>query len=590
MNLKFKLKDLLIPLVRLICLVGMAYYIAQAIISGVSTLGAIIYRLFPVFAFGGILLILEIQKGNFAFLFSQPTLSDIKYLKKYFPIFIIILGVGVLLVFFSAIYSLVDLVMILLIIIAGGVSLILMFKGRGVDALCIFILAWPFMIFERSFGNVVFQWSRALDNLDIGIFSEDIAFYSYFLMLICSWLIRVTLNKEKIKSESWATGLLLLLMAGLISTIFSSNPHESWPYLINYYFLPFLFFILCINEINSWNDFKKLSLTLAVMMGLVTLAWLYYSLYRSYEAVTSLRELEELRGGGGRILGSRYPGYMGINYEYVAPMIIPIILALGYSTATTFKRNIWIGLAIIMIMTTFYTFGRNGYILLAICLLPWFLGSKRRHILFLLLIALLFTTYYFKEEIISSLLLRFSSFLSWQTLQNEVRVKIWMGSIQMFMDHPWSGIGIRMFDNHAADYGLFFFLKDEFGMRHFMVWANPHSMLFQIVSELGLPGLMAWCAMLWVPVKRLKKIFISPPPWSPEEKPWITAMKSNTLVIILLFFLGGFGNWGIEAIEICIFILLLAMIHIMDNLSPNKPLGNHIPQFRYKNFYGSARV
>ncbi len=588
MNLKYKLRDLLLPAARVVCFAGMAYYVAQAIISGVNTLGAIIYSLFPVFAFGGILLVIEIQKGNFAFLFSMPALSDIKASKKYFPFFISILIVGVFLVF-SGITP-VDLVVVLLIIIAAVVSLILMFRGQGVDALCIFILAWPFMIFERGFGNVIFRWSRALGDLGTVIISEDIAFYSYFLMLLCSWLLRVTLNKEKIKSQSWAPGLLLLLIAGIISTIFSSNPHTSWPYLINYYFLPFLFFILCVNEINSLNDFKKLSFALAVMMAVVTLLWLYYALYRSYEPVTSLGGLAGFRGGGGLTLGSRYIGRSGIYYEYVAPMIIPIILALASSTITKFKRNIWIGIALLMIMTSLYTFGRNGYILLASCLLPWFLGSKRKYILFLLLIALLFTTHYFKEEIISNLLFRFSSFLSWQTLQDEIRIKIWIGSIQMFMDHPWSGIGIRMFDNHAADYGLFFFLKDEFGMRHFMVWANPHSMLFQILSELGLPGLIAWCAMLWIPIKRLKKISVSPSPWSPEEKPWITAMKSNALVIILLFFLGGLGNFGIETIEICIFILWLATIQIMDNLLPNKPLRDYIPQFRYKNFYASDHV
>ena len=72
MNLKFKTKfsdntprDLLFPATRLVCLVGMAFFMGQAIVSGVHTLGTIIYNLFPVFAFGGIFLLIETQKDNF---------------------------------------------------------------------------------------------------------------------------------------------------------------------------------------------------------------------------------------------------------------------------------------------------------------------------------------------------------------------------------------------------------------------------------------------------------------------------------------------------------------------------------------------
>lgn len=263
-------------------------------------------------------------------------------------------------------------------------------------------------------------------------------------------------------------------------------------------------------------------------------------------------------------------------YEYLAPMIIPIILALAFSTASRFKRNIWIGIALVMVMTILYTFGRNGYILLFACLLPWFWRFKRGRLLFPLLLVVLFSIHYFRAEIISIMYMRFVPLLSWQTLQDETRFKIWVAAIQMFIDYPWSGVGINMFKEYAAEYGLSSIAKDEMGRRYFFVWTSAHGMPFQIMSELGLPGLIAWCAMFWIPLRRLMKINITFQSLSPEEQLWITAMKSNALVISILFLLGPFGNYGIESIRICIFILLLAVIHIMDNLSRNKPLENHI--------------
>ena len=363
---------------------------------------------------------------------------------------------------------------------------------------------------------------------------------------------------------------------GIISTIFSSNPQESWPYFINYYLLPVIFFILCVNEINSWQDVKKLSFALAAMMAVVTILWLYYALYRAYEPATSIAELASLRGGGGTVLGSRYSARAGVYYEFLAPMIIPIVLALAFSSVRRFKRNIWIGIALLMMMTTLYTFGRAGYILLAFCLLPWFLSSKRGLLVFLVLLVLLFNIHIFKAEVISNLFMRFNPLLSWQTMQDEIRLKIWIGSIQMLRDHPWSGIGIRMFQNYAPDYGLISFYKNELGMRYLVVWSNSHGTLFQMISELGLLGLIAWCTMLWIPLKRLIKSFISPQSLPSEEKHWLTAMKSIALVLIFLFFLGGFGNWGIEVMRICVFILWLAVMHLINNLPNYKPAENYI--------------
>ena len=112
-------QGLLLSVTRVVCVIAMAYFMGQAIVTGVRTLGAIIYSLFPVVALGGILLLLETQKENLSLLFSPPALSDIKASKKYLPLFIFFLIGAVILVLYSRINFAVDLAVVLLIIIAA---------------------------------------------------------------------------------------------------------------------------------------------------------------------------------------------------------------------------------------------------------------------------------------------------------------------------------------------------------------------------------------------------------------------------------------------------------------------------------------
>ncbi len=286
---------LALPSVRSVCLIAMACFMGKAITSGVHTLGTIAYSLFPVLFFGAILLFVESQKGVFSFLAITPTLSDIKSSKEFLPHFIIALIAGVFLVFYFSSSSPVDLMIILLIIVAAGASTILMLKGRGVDAMCVFILTWPFMVFERTGGNLVFRWTNSVNDLHIGSFSEDIVYCLYLLLLVGSWLLRYALNRERIKSESWHPGVLAFFIAGSLSALLSSIPLESFPSFINLYILPLVFFILCVNIINSWDDVKKLSLCIGIMMTVLTIIWMYYALYRS--PVSDI-PLAEARGCG----------------------------------------------------------------------------------------------------------------------------------------------------------------------------------------------------------------------------------------------------------------------------------------------------
>ena len=235
-------RHLLFSVVRAVCIGGMSYYMGKAVLSGVHTIGAIIYRLFPVLTFSGVLLLLETQQRNFEHLFSLPSLSDIKVSIKYFPIlFICVIG-SVLFVLYSSIGSPVDMAMILLVFAAACVSVILMFKGRSVDALCVFILVWPFIIFENGNGRFFFYMTNHFNDI-LGIDTSDAAMLMYSSLLLTCWLLRFWMNRRQLVPEISSSGIWFFLVAGLFSTLASLQPISSLPQFIRAIFLPVLFFV-----------------------------------------------------------------------------------------------------------------------------------------------------------------------------------------------------------------------------------------------------------------------------------------------------------------------------------------------------------
>ncbi|MGR3173292.1 MAG: O-antigen ligase family protein [Candidatus Scalindua sp.] len=573
MNLKYKtifsnstLRGLLLSVGRVVCIVGMAYYMGQAIASGVNTLGAIIYSLFPVLAFGGILLLLEIQKGSFASLFSLPALSDIKVSIKYLPFFIVILIGGVLLVFYSGIRSPVDLVMILLVIMSAGLAVHLMLKGRGVEAICVFILAWPIIIFEQG-GRIFFYWNKGFAEI-IEYWPSFIVIDVYICLLISAWFIKGLLNRQHLVAATWSPGIYLYTVAGALSVVFSSNVNLSITSYITIILMPVLFFVICVNEVRSLNDFKKLSLALGVSMGLITLVWLYYALYRNPQEASTIAEFASLRGGGGKALGSPYEGRNGIYYEYLCPLVLPSVLALSFTSLSKFIKRIWLCTALLMIGTSIFTFGRVGWVALLICLLPWFWHLRRGRWLFISLFSSIVFASFVIPEYFFSFFHRFKTILDWEIFQTTARYTIWKGAWQMFLDNPWAGIGMGMFREVGADYDLSYsYAVWRTGYRVIVsgYWPEAHSAFFQVIATMGIPGLIAWCFLLWIPVRSLIMNRNLLPSLSAYERPWAIAVQSYTIVIFAYIFVGGgLGHWGIETLRTLLFFLMLAVVSNRD--------------------------
>lgn len=541
---------------RVVCVIGISYFTAQVILSGTKTLGAIIASLVPALIIGGILLVIELRKGNLKI--SLPALPN-KRAVVIATVAGLVLGVSIVL--FCVCESTVDLIMVVLVVGAMCLSGIYQLEGKGVSALCVFIFVWPLITFELS-GHVFFRWNKWFQGIFAnwqGIIVMDV----YIFLLIFTWVVHVLLNKEHLVSATWAPSIWLFAIASFLSVVFSSNFQISLMRSIDLVWLPLLFFIFCVNIVHTLDDFEKISLAIVASIGIITVVWLYYALYRYPMTAFTVAALQGARGGGGRLFGSLYEGYNGVYFDILCPLVLPSVLALIFSAVKKNIRYVWVSIAILMIGAEVYSFGRVGWIATLLCLFPWMWPYKTLRVLSVALLILLVCFFSVSSDPIAVFFGRFKEIASWDNFQKSDYYVIWKGAANMFQDNPWTGVGVGLFDLFSFDYGVLSFKNArKFGFlpHQPVIWCEAHSTFFQMISTMGLLGLVAWVFILWIPLRRLVFHKSISSKLSFYKHPWRMAMQSYTYVLIFyMFSTVGLLQWGISEIRIMLIYFYLAV-------------------------------
>jgi putative inorganic carbon (HCO3(-)) transporter len=146
----------------------------------------------------------------------------------------------------------------------------------------------------------------------------------------------------------------------------------------------------------------------------------------------------------------------------------------------------------------------------------------------------------------------------------EVRQEIWSRALFIIRDFPLTGIGMGLF-TEVADALYPFFLSEPGAVSH------AHNLLLQIAVDLGLPGLIAWLALLIVVIAGAWRAYRCAPTAVPHLSS-IGAALLATLAALLVHGLFDAVAWGLRPAVITwgVFGMAVAAGHLAWFPAPQK--------------------
>jgi O-antigen ligase len=314
---------------------------------------------------------------------------------------------------------------------------------------------------------------------------------------------------------SW---LLTFFVGALVASVSTSVwPSNSVSCIINL-LTTLTFFLVIINVVNNENRLKGM-LWLFILAGgydAISSAIAYFT--GNLIVAQGIERAESLTGAD--------PNTLAISLVLAIPFMA---FALGW-IKRRYLRFVSLMLAIAAVFTIAITGSRTGVIGLLAALFFIWLISKRRLItmmVFLVAIAIGWVSLpaQYKE--------RYSTITSGEVdASTQGRYDAWKAGLGMFYSRPFLGVGI---DNFPVAYA-----SGDFSEKRF--WLRPHNLYIQLISELGLVGLVAWTALIYYMMRqnfRLRKLMRE----RGAENGLLRAVSySITCSIGTLFFMSIFGH------------------------------------------------
>ena len=523
----------LLLVTRALCFVYLCWLIAKFAATTQWTLGVMLYKLAPIaVVFGTMVYIQLLLNGQIQL--SLPRHVGLSWLGL-LALVLTSFGLAALVAYvLGHTYSIQGVVMVLATAVMIGVSILLIINGRGVDAICVYALSWPLFKFQTHselFAPLRYRW-----GLPPQLMPMQMALY---LLTFVGWLQLAAKGKKVAPAYRWP-GMWMLLLVGLTSTIVAPFPADAWPAYITKIILPLLVYGFFVTHVQSWTDIKKLFIAVGISGGLMALVSLYFTFYRQ---------------GSYQMVGGRYDqGHLELSLACVPPLLT--------MASRKWEKVFWTGIAVAIVGTIILTLGRGKLIAMALGLLPWLLpwlvSSRQGRWTAVVITTVLVATFLSMPETSAALLGRFENLTSPDNLQNERRYWIWIGAIRMFLDHPWTGLGVGMWPKSAALYGLVFLYPGAGGSPPIpVVTPHAHSTLFQLTAETGIGGVLAGLAVMWTLAQRT----IGMTRTHPVEARWLVrGLQSIALILSFNFILTGFPYWEFDEVSVILCWLWFSVV------------------------------
>lgn len=263
-----------------------------------------------------------------------------------------------------------------------------------------------------------------------------------------------------------------------ISTITSINPRGSFRDLaIHLAGIGFVF--VAVNSIKTLEDFNKLVTVLVLSGTIIALIGLYqYIVGVNIKASwLDVKNNPDIKARVYSLFGNP-----NILAEYLI-MIIPMSLALFWSSKKLHKKIIFLGTSLILTLALVLTYSRGGWLGFAFSILIFVILLEWRLLLSLIPIAI-GAIYLLPQTILNRIL----SMKNLTDSSNAYRIKIWEISMDIIRDHWVVGLG----------FGHLPFKQTFETYIRTMPNFHAHNTYLETAAEMGIPGLIVFLLFIFV--------------------------------------------------------------------------------------------
>lgn len=239
------------------------------------------------------------------------------------------------------------------------------------------------------------------------------------------------------------------------------------------------------------------------LLGLVGTDWSESKLFALPQIYGRLPHL--IRGIPRSLGGGFHPNGIGGTLIFFVPVLVSLLLVNGDLKRTqfvannlplrvwrTWHRHILVECLLLTLSTLILTKSRSSFMGVTVGLLALGIWRDRRFLWAIpaAALGLFVAVQVWGGEALAQFALRMDTVGGGVTGTMQGRMEVWQRAIYMIQDFPYTGIGIGTFDKVANAMYPFFLLGPDARVTH------AHNNLLEVGVDLGIPGLLAYVALL----------------------------------------------------------------------------------------------
>ncbi|MBI5408612.1 MAG: O-antigen ligase family protein [Nitrospirae bacterium] len=366
-----------------------------------------------------------------------------------------------------------DFIMPLFITLSGvlfSLSVYMLLNHKSLDAVGLLMISLPFLTYVE-YQTV--RWNEGFGSDWITIKTAIIILFSII------WLIADKMPRAASKFNAL---VLLFVLTVFCSALFSSDvvfSMQRWLFEIVY---PVIFYFIALNSISREEDTRKFkSYFLAAIFVNVILVLYYFLKYGGWDVL------------GEYVLNVSFAD--GVLVANVLIIAMPLVIASLVTEQKRGLRLLYYAMLALGLAGLVMSFARTAQLSMAIGLSAFVFNKKtRKYLMFLLIACILLIA--FNSEILTPYLSKYEG-LTFEGLVHESsmekRYEGWKAALDMFKDHPVTGVGIGGYVREYAKYAPEYYAEYA---RGYVSMISAHNIYLTYLAETGLLGALPFLLML----------------------------------------------------------------------------------------------